>query len=422
MVTKKLLKKSVFYLGFAVASIIVAVGIFWSFQRGANDFGVFYGSWELVARGEGHTIYYKTPDRFLYAPGFAWLFSPLGFLNKNAVLVLWSVAKVFALLFMLKSLNSVFGSHRFFASSIGAWAIVLMARPLLIDFQYGQVNTFIVCAAVCALVSHFSNEKASVRDLILWALLSIAALAKIFALPLLIIPWLVTRGIDVNRRKYEKIGVITGLILIVLLPATTNGFSGAWDLMLQWKNALMSKGLPTETHNQSIPALLYRYLSGEYVHIIARGPDPIRLGDPVFSKEVLAILSGFWTVISMSAFFVWLYLGKRLPIAKWMAVAIAFVIVPSHLVWKPYFVMAIPLAFVALQQVVVRFSFSRALLLLAVFISFNFTSIDFIGFNLATKLESISLMMFALLVMMASLLFSIDGRFSLLDIRMKMER
>ena len=38
---------------------------------GGHDFAVFYEAWNLVAHGRGTEIYTTSPDRFLYAPGFA---------------------------------------------------------------------------------------------------------------------------------------------------------------------------------------------------------------------------------------------------------------------------------------------------------------------------------------------------------------
>ena len=82
-------------LGVFAASLVVAMGTLWAFQRGANDFTVFYHAWQMVLDGRGALIYHfqETPDRFLYAPGFAWLLSPFGLLPRSVALAIWCFAK-----------------------------------------------------------------------------------------------------------------------------------------------------------------------------------------------------------------------------------------------------------------------------------------------------------------------------------------
>jgi hypothetical protein len=128
----------------ALASLVTAVGTLWAFQKGASDFSVFLAAGKLVLTGQGMDIYARSPDRFLYAPGFAWLMAPLAFLPRELALALWCFAKAAVVGGVIaRGLRVRAGQI-----ALAAWAVVLLARPVLIDFQYGQVNLFILGAGV----------------------------------------------------------------------------------------------------------------------------------------------------------------------------------------------------------------------------------------------------------------------------------
>jgi hypothetical protein len=150
---------------FATLAVLVLVGTMWSFGRGGHDFAVFYEAWNLVAHGHGTEIYTNSPDRFLYAPGFAWILAPLGFFPEPLALAIWNFAKI-AVIFLLvravgnkiveeSSSSSSLPMERRTGFAIAAAGFILLARPLLIDFQYGQVNTFILGGSLWALLEYF---------------------------------------------------------------------------------------------------------------------------------------------------------------------------------------------------------------------------------------------------------------------------
>jgi len=80
-------------LGLGLTGMVVGLGTGWAFQRGGLDFDVFHAAWKLVLSGQPSEIYRSSPDRFLYAPGFAWLLSPLGLLPRGAALAIWCLSK-----------------------------------------------------------------------------------------------------------------------------------------------------------------------------------------------------------------------------------------------------------------------------------------------------------------------------------------
>src|SRR5690349_12798232 len=82
------------YCGLFLVGLISLWGLSRAFVRGGKDFAVFYEAWRLVTLGRGIDVYRVSPDRFLYSPGFAWLFSPLGFLPREIALAIWNGAKL----------------------------------------------------------------------------------------------------------------------------------------------------------------------------------------------------------------------------------------------------------------------------------------------------------------------------------------
>jgi hypothetical protein len=392
-------------LGIAITSLIVTIGTFWAFDRGAHDFTVFYGAWRMVIEGQAANLYHGTSDRFLYAPGFAWLFSPLGLLPRNFALAIWCFVKAAILGLLVREFQPMRGS-KFASIGAASWGVAILARPLLIDFQYGQVNTLIVGACAWALLGHFRKGRGDAWDFARWFVLAVAALGKLFPLPLLVVPWLVREGIGSRKLGLERAGIIAGLLVTFLIPALTLGFSGIAPLMHDWHLALMSRGIPLESHNQSFTAFMHHFFSGELTHVVAFGMNPVPLGTKWLSETTIAFLSLAWMAITGGFLVAWLLSASRRPTASWIAVMIAVLILPSHLVWKPYFVMALPLAMLAASRArdTVQFVW-----LAVIFAAVNLTGFDVVGADLGARFEAGSVLLWAELGLIWFLLRSESG-------------
>jgi hypothetical protein len=269
--------------------------------------------------------------------------------------------------------------------------LLIVARPLLIDFQYGQVNTFILGASVWALVSHFDSKGSIARAACAWALISAVALAKLFPMPLLLVPFFVSAGLPREKLRVERGAIMAGLAIIALVPVVTQGFSGALNLYFHWNAALMAKGLPTESHNQSFAALLHHYFGGGLTHVIAAGSQHIPLGSGWLSEQKIEFISAGWILATFGWMIGWILVGPKRPLLTWIAVLIGMLVVPSHLVWKPYFVMGLPAAALACHYALQHFSLSQGFMLFLVFAGMNFTGYDFVGRFLAARLEAASI-------------------------------
>ena len=396
------------YAGLAFAAVVVALGTAWALQRGGHDFSVFRNAGALALQGRARDIFHATPDRFLYAPGFAWVMAPFAALPHGISLALWCFAKAAVIGLLLRMfalrLSSGEGGSRIAAFGISAWAILFFAKPLLIDFQYGQVNTFIMVSCVWALLSRHDHGDGSRMDFLRWFALGVAAVVKIFPLPLLLVPLLLSEGVPRRRLRLERIGLVAGILFILVLPFIFEGPDGGIRLYMGWKAALLDRGAPFESHNQSFTALINRLFSGNPVHVISLGADHVPMSLAKVDARLLALLSVIWTVVSIAALLLWIAAGPVRAVVRgmalWAAVACGLLIVPSHLVWKPYFVMGIPVAYAALTGLMsMDFSRARARVLAAVlavaFVMVNFSGFDFVGYRVAAWLEVFSVMMLA---------------------------
>jgi hypothetical protein len=394
--------------GLTVTGVLVAFGTAWAFQRGAGDFSVFHAAWRLVLEGRGAEIYHGTPDRFLYGPGFAWLLSPLGLLPRDGALSLWCFAKAAAIGLMLRAFAARVSAPRAVAWGVAAWAVVFAARPLLIDFQYGQVNILILAACAWGLLSHLDGRAPSVMSAALpWAVVAVAAWTKLFPLPLLVVPFLGALGGSPERARLERAGLVAGTALFALAPMVTEGWSGGWTLWREWQGALVGRGFPTDSHNQSFAAFVRHYLTGDPTHVIAQGPGAVSLGKAWLSDRSADLLAFAWTVLAAAWTLGWLVAARGSSPLRWAAVSLGSLILPSHLIWKPYFVTAIPLAVLALADTAraaaaggLGRAWSRGVALFVAFVAMNLTSYDFIGYEWAGKLEAASLMLGAHLVLL----------------------
>ena len=402
MTREKVSSKVFFFSSCLILLLLFLFGVTRAYQRGANDFSVFYEAWRLVSQGRGLEIYRESPDRFLYCPGFAWIFSPLGRLPKDFAFNLWCLAKVGSLSFIVTTLGNFIYQpikekekkrDRFFCFSLSIWGVILFSRPLLIDVEYGQVNLLILAACLWGLGVHFKSAASNTLSFMSWAALSFAAVAKLFPLPLLIVPWVITQGISPRKVRSERLGSLFGVLVATLSPVFTLGGTGLLSLMRDWSTAVLARGLPMESHNQSFSAFLFHYLSGVPTHVISEGMSPLLLGQSLLSVHSIALLSFSWTFLMLGILLGWILSGSNHSPFKWIGVVLGLLIVPSHLVWKPYFVSSIPLAVYILGRAAETGKKSNLVFIFLLFLGINFTGFDFLGHSWAAHIEAASLML-----------------------------
>ena len=411
-------KKKQMILCLTLLLILLTDGFSRALRTGANDFNVFYYAWHLVWEGRGAEIYQSSPDRFLYSPGFAWMLAPLGGLSYRTALLSWCFLKVAALCLVVKLIldridprlsvrNGGFIASLKSASVLAALCGVLyIARPLLIDFQYGQVNVFIMAICAWAAFTHLDIEARRGYIVLSWFFAGMIGFAKIFPLPILLLPWWAPHKNSKKKLALERKAVIASGVFTVMAPALTLGWVGAWRLLVGWKDALVDRGLPLDSHNQSFFALLFHYLSGTSTPVIAEGRRLLFFGVAWLSKEQIVFLGLFWSLVSFGFVLAWIARGPKSDGVKWVAILVGSLIIPSHLVWKPYFVMSLPMAIVVFSKAYVTKKKSLLLFLVLLAVGVNLTGFDVIGHRWGAYLEAGSSLLICHLVLMGLLVWA----------------
>ena len=131
------------------------------------------------------------------------------------------------------------------------------------------------------------------------------------------------------------------------------------------------------------------------MHIVALGMEYVTLGKAILSEATLRFLSYAWMMLSGGALLIWLFIKpERTAPLRWIAVTVALLILPSHLVWKPYFVMFLPLAALA-ASAIGRKSPARLALLAFGFAAMNLSGFDLLGADWGARAEAASIMLWA---------------------------
>ena len=174
-----------------------------------------------------------------------------------------------------------------------------------------------------------------------------------------------------------------------------------------WMQALVAKGLPLESHNQSFTAFLHHFFGGEPTPIFAQGRAGMLIGFALLQSGTIQVLSILWTVGLSVLVLVWMLREKSQAPFVWIAVLCGLLILPSHLVWKPYFVMGIPAAIVFLSKMRSQWWAIIPGILI------NFTGFDFVGYQLGGWLEGAALLLWVHLALVAlvALKFKSGSRF-----------
>lgn len=314
--------------------VLYCVGLWNGYSRGGQDFRVFDFAARTALEGRWSTLYLEGPDRFLYAPGFAILFAPLSLFSQPVTHALWMLLLSTAFFLSMRLLTRAYGLIPV------CIAILFSMRSIWIDLRYGQVNLLILASAVWALFT-FANSRSNKWIFISWVTLGVAAVSKIYPLALLVVP--LFAGVQIGRdrvRGCALLGASVGMLFVLILPFLFSGGSGVF-LIHGWIDALGRRGFPTDTHNQSFLAFLYRFFSGESFYSLTLGGTPLNANIRILSPPVHYSLWIFFSGIISVLFLRSIYKPRTPNDAYSLAIAVCFL--PAHLIWKSYFLLGIPL-------------------------------------------------------------------------------
>lgn len=391
-------------LGFALV-LLFSVGSWQGFQLGAPDFRVFLTAGEHVWNGRSELLYVVSPDRYLYAPGFAWLLAILTPLGFAVSFWLWSLSKL-----VLTALALVMLVRRFKVSlMIALLTLLTVARPILIDLRYGQINLLVLLSLIFSAMgfSDWMQGKRKTWIWVSWAITSVFAVAKLYALPFLLVPYLAFFW-NPDRKSVRKflplfLATLLPFSFTTFLPLFVKGWQPGIALLGQWIQALQDKGFPMETHNQSFLAFVARHFTGRGTHVVGLYQEINTTWAAILSDQQLSLVGIGWVLLGLGVILAQLFAFARESEKLRLALlTIGILILPSHLVWKPYFVFALPLAFVAWMR-------APALALVAT-LAMNFSGFSILGLWWGPRLESASVLLWAMLILYVAALQPVRKR------------
>jgi len=286
------------------------------------DFKVFYTA-AKHALYEPENLYKVSPDRYLYPPTTALLLAPFGFSDSwNFHRWSWHVFTAMILFFLAKKSWAIF------------FAILCLNRYFSINFGYGQINPLLLLLVFSTSRGLQQNKFYSA------ALWPVASILKVYPL---------VQGLEFLLRKNWKNLALSAVafFVLLLLPFMVWPRDLAVQLHFEFFQSLASKGLPTDSGNQSIYACFIRFF-----HAAPFQLHPI--GDVQWN--ILSLSSKHLAMTSLA-------LGSLLTAITWFCAhkrkyaldfpsAVGFsLLFLSHIVWKDYFVFLLfPLAQVILYQ------------------------------------------------------------------------
>jgi hypothetical protein len=250
----------------AVLAAISLVALFTTrVSRKMPDFEVY---WTAGSRAMAAEPLYRAEDghyQFKYLPAFAFIAAPLALVPMNAAKAVWFAASALLMLVLLGLSARVLPQPRHPIALLLVLTFLAMAKFYAHELVLGQVNLLFAVLIVLAVV-----EMRRDREWTAGLLIALAIVVKPYAA--LFVPWLALRP---NRMAFAAMAA--GLLVALLLPAVTYGWSGNVRLLNDWWHTVTSSTTPNLTNpdNVSLAAMFTKWL----------GPQP--------GASTLALLLGF---------------------------------------------------------------------------------------------------------------------------------
>ena len=372
-------------------------------KHGAFDFQTYHFTAGLVLEGKLAEIYrlYLPPNRYIYAPGLAVWLSPLGLVSRSTAFWVWTVFQIAVILAVAWGWMERTRLKEPEAYAFAVLAPLIFARPIIYILVYGTIDFFLFAACFWALLSRVDDAPSRKRTIFSWAVLTLLAIGKPMVAPLLVVPWIAIRAVDRRVLEAERIGQALGVLAAVLPVWLVLGFGAGSRLHGEWIFSLIGRGMPFDTQNQSLAAFMFRWFTDRPAGVLALGTGPHVFGFGWLSSETVEKLASTWTCLALAAGLGWQIFGRRhADAATWVAVLLAWILIPSHIAWKAYFVFGIPAAGLALAHAARAWSHDRRWLvwiLVACFAAINLTTLDFIGRWGQAYTEALSILFWAYL-------------------------
>jgi hypothetical protein len=225
-----------------------------------HDFGAYYRAAGAVVRGENPYVIdeYGPTAAFVYSPAFAYLLSPLIYLDYVWAWRLWMLGNWAVCVACL-----LLAFHLVAPKEGNRWALLWLGTLPLASFYWNNINAGQVGALMLALCLGWRFCQRQGRSFVGGILLAMAAGLKIA--PALLVPYLLV------RRDWRGLaGFLTGGLALILVPAPWTGLERAWGLHLDWARHCQNTQIEIQTcriENQSLLGALAR-LPGVDLHLL----------------------------------------------------------------------------------------------------------------------------------------------------------
>jgi hypothetical protein len=201
---------------YIVTIIVVAIGKAYGHRGPDNNFLIF--RWSFLNLASGHDMYAAQPqhhaDLYKYSPSFAVLFAPFALIPFSISLALWDA---------LNALLLFYAIERLLPSREAAIALALIYLEVLRSMQRSQSNSLVTALVILAFLA-FEERKP------LGATISIAigAAVKIFPLAALALAIFYPRRVRFALLKVAAIALVLALPLLVVSPAELAAQYRSW--------------------------------------------------------------------------------------------------------------------------------------------------------------------------------------------------
>ncbi len=315
-----------------------------------GDFETYrFAAHELIADQDIYTTTSRPINQggayYLYTPLFALLFIPFTFLPITVGAVIWCLLNVFLIYWSIQAFYAVITGTAFQALRVesrwivGLVPVLLTTRFLLYHLDYGQANIMVMAIMILGLrLIRSGGANSYAGGGVAGASIAIKLVTAPFALWFLI-----------ERNMRVLAGMMLGLIVSLLLPASLLGFDKNWSYLKSWFQIVfpysdLSRIPLNFSANVSLHAQLYRFFSQvpafkyngqEYYFMIFQAQaSSIRIAQRLLSLAVLGAI----------VLYRWRFRNSMEIVSRWGGVALTFALIPifAPTAQQHYFVFLLP--------------------------------------------------------------------------------
>ena len=366
----------------ALTAIIVVVCVAQQLIKGDGDPVLFANAGKVLLAPPNDLYLSPIPPHnnyYYYPPFFAVLCMPLSWLPESLLLTLWALASVALLGWSLSAFyGGITGKNYFDIEPRHRWmvigcAAIFVLRPAIDHLRFGQINIFVLAAAVLALLQ-IERRREFVPGLILGA----SIVTK-----LLLIPF---AALFLLRRKYVLLlGMAVVVVAAAALPALFVGLSRDVALHREWFEVVFL-GVSNEwtsNGNISLAAQITRFFTTSTAFEYKGISHAVSLAELSPSLVAALRLAVPATVLLVIGFFVFRFRNAPALISRWGIYALVFALVPcfSTITELPHLVLLAPAAMWVAHVIFIEKVTDRLLVSLfaAAFVLTTLTSKTFVG-------------------------------------------